>query len=477
MKKLLMSIAMFLGLVGVGVVAANSLQANALYTTRNCTASAVIKCGTMNETELKTGLKNSASARALYKKLGVPQSFSGSKKGTLKVNGDIVVGGKVVAKNAQSYGRIKRPGSKATTAGGVKFYSHPAKTAFPDDTPVHVFFNKSGQFLSAIADICGNPIIATNVVPAPKPAAKCDSLTAAAINGSRTNFMFTTKVTTKNGAKITGYTYSFGDGTSKKTTAKSITHNYSKPGTYTAKVVVHTSAGDKSCLVKITVKPEPKPPVAQCDKLTAKRISRNTIEYTVQASASNGATIKNYTFDFGDGQKTTTTSTSVRHTYPEERISVELLNSHKAKVYQAKVTAHTSVGDKSGENCEAMVVIEPTPVEKMEVCNLETGQIEAISKDDYDSSKHGDINDKACNPPEKIEVCDLDNKKVITIDEKDFDSSKHSKNLSDCDEKEEPTAPVTELPQTGVDNVLAGGIGIAGLVAGLGYYIASRRAL
>ena len=79
-----------------------------------------------------------------------------------------------------------------------------------------------------------------------------------------------------------------------------------------------------------------------------------------------------------------------------------------------------------------------------------------------------------------ITVCELATKKIITIKETAFDSSKHSKNLDDCKEVVPPvTPPVTppELPQTGAGENIVAIVGLGALVASLGYYIASRRAL
>jgi uncharacterized repeat protein (TIGR01451 family)/LPXTG-motif cell wall-anchored protein len=92
---------------------------------------------------------------------------------------------------------------------------------------------------------------------------------------------------------------------------------------------------------------------------------------------------------------------------------------------------------------------------------------------------------KECAPEVKeITVCDLSTKKPLTINEKDFDASKHSKNFDDC--KETPTTPpVTppttttppELPHTGAGDNIAAIAGLGAIVAGVTYYIASRRAL
>jgi len=97
---------------------------------------------------------------------------------------------------------------------------------------------------------------------------------------------------------------------------------------------------------------------------------------------------------------------------------------------------------------------------------------------------------KECTPPvvTNIKVCELATKKIITIDEKNFDASKHSKNYDDCKETTTPppvtpptTPPVTttppEMPHTGAGDNLAAIAGLGAIVAGVTYYIASRRAL
>lgn len=89
------------------------------------------------------------------------------------------------------------------------------------------------------------------------------------------------------------------------------------------------------------------------------------------------------------------------------------------------------------------------------------------------------IVDKYCQP-DKIKVCDLDTKKIISIDEKDFDASKHSTDLSDCKEvpvtPETPSAP-SELPTTGPTETIFSILGLGSLIAGIGYYVNSRRAM
>ncbi len=73
---------------------------------------------------------------------------------------------------------------------------------------------------------------------------------------------------------------------------------------------------------------------------------------------------------------------------------------------------------------------------------------------------------KECQPG-KITVCDLSTKKLVSIDEADFDSKKHTKDLSKCQ----------KLPTTGPAENIVAVIGLGAIVAGISYYVASRRAL
>ena len=77
-------------------------------------------------------------------------------------------------------------------------------------------------------------------------------------------------------------------------------------------------------------------------------------------------------------------------------------------------------------------------------------------------------------------VCELETSEIITIDEGDFDSSKHSKDLDDCSVVPETTETTetetpSELPQTGANDVMIGGLGLGALATTTIAYVASRR--
>lgn len=83
---------------------------------------------------------------------------------------------------------------------------------------------------------------------------------------------------------------------------------FNKDGTYKAIIKV---CGNP--VPATPVKPKPKP-VYKCDSLTANAISRTEYEFTTAATAKDGASIVNYTYNFGDG-KTATTGKTTRHAY------------------------------------------------------------------------------------------------------------------------------------------------------------------
>ena len=234
-------------------------------------------------------------------------------------------------------------------------------------------------------------------------------------------------------------------------------------------------------------------PVYVCDTLKAEKISRTEYKFTSSATAKDGAVIKGYTYNFGDGQ-TVKGGASINHTYA------------KAGTYAASVSVQVEVNGKIENvtnNCKVSVTIID---EKIKVCDLTTDTVVTINKEDFNSKIHTE--DLAeC---DKLKVCDTETKKIITISKNDMKST-YTEDLSNCDTqvcrisdktivtiadeeyqknkdkyttdmdkcKEEPTPvqPVVELPKTGLGELLGGGVG-AGAVTLAGYYYwISRRGL
>lgn len=117
--------------------------------------------------------------------------------------------------------------------------------------------------------------------PKPQPTAACVSLTARKLD--RTQFQLNAKASVANGAKVTSYVFTTtGNGTTETRTvnATSLTaaHVYrqTKPGTYTAKVTVNTTAGAKTgsaCTVNVTVTPEVPGKITVCEIATKKTVT------------------------------------------------------------------------------------------------------------------------------------------------------------------------------------------------------------
>ncbi|MCA9333098.1 PKD domain-containing protein [Candidatus Saccharibacteria bacterium] len=68
----------------------------------------------------------------------------------------------------------------------------------------------------------------------------------------------------------------------------------------------------------VEVTPVPVVPAYTCDVLTAESLGNRRFRYTLRYTATNGATFKDVTYEFGDGAKETTTATTVEHVYGQD---------------------------------------------------------------------------------------------------------------------------------------------------------------
>lgn len=116
-----------------------------------------------------------------------------------------------------------------------------------------------------------------------------------------------------------------------------------------------------------------------------------------------------------------------------------------------------------------VAAVEALPCGTTTLVNKATVQVGTDTKSD---NANATVN-KECEEVKTIKVCEIASKTIVTIDEKDFDDSKYTKDLTQCEEL--PTPP--ELPHTGATETILGVLGIGSIVASLGYYLASRRAL
>ena len=113
-------------------------------------------------------------------------------------------------------------------------------------------------------------------------------------------------------ATLTKYTWDWGDGSqAQDTTAATTTHTYATPGSYTITLVVTDSSGASSAPATQTTAATHTAPVAVIGQPT---ISGLSVAFDGSGStASDGATITTYAWQFGDGS--TSTDKAPSHTY------------------------------------------------------------------------------------------------------------------------------------------------------------------
>ena len=106
----------------------------------------------------------------------------------------------------------------------------------------------------------------------------------------------------------------------------------------------------------------PKNPSLTCDALSVKAFSRNTFRFNVTATTKDGASIKDYTYDLGNGQKKTTTAATLDYTY-----------AHPG-TYKVSVTVNGNAGgavSKTSINCQTTVVVKPKEEPKVPAVDID----------------------------------------------------------------------------------------------------------
>ena len=381
-----------------GLVFATQSQAVYVDSTPDCDKFAIIRCGTKDLTQLrveydslnKSGSNSSTTEQrdipAIFSAMGISRADLESTNGQFTfgdvyTDGRVVVNGKTVATGARVAGRHMggTPISGSSTAGII-----PASKMATAQRAI-VKFNYDGQFLFAVMTPCGNPVTATNTVPKPKPPVyACEQISKKEI--SRTEYDFGARSSYKDGAVASGFTFNFGDGTSKTVGPQSglTRHAYAKPGTYTVTVTALFTANGKNvsatapaCKTTVTVKAEELKPVYACEQISKKEISRTEYEFGAKSSVKNGATATGFSYDFGDGQKKTTglSDSTQRHTYA------------KPGTYNVSVTALFKVNGKSeaatAPACKTTVTVKPEVVDVKPVYSCDALTASQISRAKY----------------------------------------------------------------------------------------------
>lgn len=487
-------------------------QSNAaVWNGKDCSGNSIIKCGVTSPADLRAKYRASSELQALYGHFGVTSAaINGTMyDGVVTKDGTITVNGKVVATGARSVGRYQDNGTgcKGTpfTVNGKTYYMGPTSCRFGYSAEsAFVMLDANGNFIGAVIKGCGNIVYAK---PVAKPVYTCNYITAEKI--SRTEYKFNVSTTAKNGAVNKDYVYNFGDGQSATVGAGGVKHTYAKPGTYTVsvtarfivngKVVSSTSA---KCKTTVTVTPAPvvPQPVYACESLTAKGIQqadRSTLrfDFAAKASAKNGATIRDYTYNFGDGSSQTTGATA-SHTYAQSgtytatvtanvvvagkvvpttsatcKVTVKPyknvvkegeayctgleLQKISVNTFNLKASAYATAGVPYVQNPGVIkgytFTVKSDAGAMVKTVNVTSGEKAAQSGNfTLEPGKYtaqvvvhtgnGDSTKDACTvkievptpAPNMIDVCRLSDYTIVSIKETEFDSSKYSKNLEDC---------------------------------------------
>jgi PKD repeat protein len=424
-NKNLVGGAFVLGLVvfgGLGLY--QHTQAQAL--TRDCDDNAIMTCGADTPEEFASKYDQNAQGDlpAIYGHYWIPRDLQVVEGQSFKDN-TVRVNGRIVADNAQSIGRQQLNGEHPISIAGKTYYEGPNSTSFANDgLPTFVALDAQGNFKYAVIKGCGNPIYAHPVAPppAPTPSYSCDMLTVDKI--TTTKQRFTAKATVANGAEIAGYKFDFGDGSVQESDAATVDHEYSQPGTYTAKVTVKVKvngqiveANGANCAKQVVIE---QPPAVACESIQATIRNRTSVDVTINKTSVN-ATYKGATVDYGDGTSNQITGTTDSHTYAKE------------STYTIKATLQFDInGSVTSKTCQTTVTITP------EECKP--------------GIPAGDVR---CNP------CQIPGKENLPA------------NSPQCVQP-----PVQELPTTGSTGGLVGaGFGLGSVIIAASFYITSRRDL
>jgi hypothetical protein len=286
-----LGIASALALLAVSAISPLTAQA-AEAQPRDCEPFAIINCGTYTKTEWLEkvakgdGSHSAANLQQIYYKEGRGITESNFKSastvdGRVYKDGRVVVGGKTVATGARAASRTYTEGS--TKSGSVWMRSD--SQGFQSEY-IPAWVNvEGGKFRYYIIKSCGNPGIATAVVPAtPKPTPsmtptptptpsttyefECVDLVPTRVTnkGSNETYRFTVTPKTKN-VTITGYRFTFNDGSVVNTAANQpYVEREIRSGSVKVQAQVITNKGETklseacSAVVNVTVAtPSPTP--------------------------------------------------------------------------------------------------------------------------------------------------------------------------------------------------------------------------
>ena len=407
-----------------------------LNTVKDCDSNAVVYCGASSLSTLQSryahgdGHNSASSIQHIYSYFGISGSdISNMSKyavaGTVTKSGNVYVGSELVATDAITAGRLNIPGSTKVSFAGTTFYKRAPRVSFVSSPLQAYVVMVNGKFQFAILASCGNPVTAKPKTPnytiqkevrlegkgnnvwqhsvSVKPKTPVQYRITVKSTGDvpaknivvrdqlPSDVSYLSGTLTRDGSKISASDFfgSKGDIISSLAPGKTVTYTFEaivgpKDTPTTCKDQTLTNTGkmtspglpSKTSTADVDEKcaPKPPPPAYSCTSLTASEQSRTGFDFTAKASATNGATITGYVYDFGDGSshtaKTSAGSNSTPHNYA------------KPGTYHASVTALIDANGShqvTSNACKTTVTVVPAPAAACTDLNLTLGENRTVT--------------------------------------------------------------------------------------------------
>ena len=207
-------------------------------------------------------------------------------------------------------------GDSATASGSTA--SHVFTTAGTHTVTLTVADSQGLISTATVAvAVASAPVTEPEPTPAIPPSAVISSSTALGPATLQVTFDGSSS-TAASGASITGYAWSFGDGSTA--IGATAAHSYAAAGTYTATLTVTdtqglTNSASTPIVVTAPVIIENKPPTAAATATPTSGTAPLTVSFDGSASADSDGSIATYLWDFGDGS--TADGKTASHTYTD----------------------------------------------------------------------------------------------------------------------------------------------------------------
>lgn len=410
----------------------------------------MIRGGVSSKTELMQHYDaNTNSIKTFYSELGITrEELRTTTAGTLNSKSDVLSWGMrsqfSASKGERSY-TVKNSNGTSTT-----FYSRPLdlwdSTSYTkaNGSTYQVYVGHSKKFgWFAIIKNCGNLVTKDHPkppAPKPQPSALCRSLDTIEVNDTTRRFKATAEV--RDGAKISKYSFTVKDSAGKvaksamvNSTSGSVTTDaYAfAAGSYTVDVAVTTTAGVKTgqnCRDSFTIA---QPGISITKTVNGKQHLAVEIdqEFTYEIAVSNTG-------------ETTLNNAVVSDPAPA---NVSMLSSSKGEIKDNKwsyTIPRLSPGQSERFTIKAKVTSTDTANTRINnTACVDTPTIPG-SPDDCDNA--------TVQPPaKKLEVCDIESGQIITITAKEYDSDKHSTDIDNCAAVVTSKKSAVNITQSGKD--------------------------